>query len=241
MPAAHTQAAFGWRSDFDYWYEPCRRRQTRFPRRNHELIRGDCAAFISTITGCKMRLQDFELLMGDETAFRHGSHSWRPHSGLKFHGRLETAGGEDERTVSNRDGQSRSTLTTLYVRMMKACWVRHVAVKVIRLHEVPPPRSARSVLFVRHPANVVASRLSRARYASQPLPYAFATALHDLPARVCSACWRSFLQPGTFNPTGGAAGIVTHLCANLDAQLRQLQGTGESSNERASAMRLVRC
>ena len=138
------QAMFGSLHDVEYWFEPCRRNDSgtrsaaKPSAQGSGLTSSDCAALVSAIVHCRMQPNEFEPLVRDRAAMTRGSHAWWPK-------------------------HLASSIARLYMRMMSTCWAKHAAVKVVRMQQTPPPAGVHSILLVRHPADVVASRLTLPR------------------------------------------------------------------------------
>ena len=187
-------------TEFDYWYEPCRCRARGEPD-NRQLFGRACAERVARLLSCTLTLDDFEQLLADESAMKHGSHPWASKEGAGW--------------VAGWVSEQEEDRVALYNKMMRSCWVRDVAIKSVRLDDLQAPAviydqyaktSSRvtmgsresdvsTILLLRHPADVAASRLT--------LP------------EVLRNSWQWSLG----DQQGGTLGTVSHVCAHMDALL----------------------
>ena len=177
--------AFGLRDDFAYWYEPCRLAQRTNYAAAPSLSGADCASLIDQILSCRLNPKRFLQLLSDFRAIHSGKHAWFPRNASSKWGA----------TASMWLSEGVDSWMPHYLAMMRSCWATHGAIKEIRLADTPPlPPPVSSVLLVRHPADVIASRLTYQSFAGE---------FRD-----------------EFNPHGGDRGIANQVCTGLAAQLR---------------------
>ena len=149
------------------------------------LLGAACARRVADTLSCTLSFDDFDQMLGDDNAMLLGRHGWwERHS---------------QHTEAGSFGQ--------YELMMRACWKRHSAAKVIRLDDVSGLLDAmrssrersrlRTLVLVRHPADMAASRLVIPTFSD-------VNGGHN---------------PGRENELGGSFGVVGSMCAHAQALL----------------------